>query len=134
MKAYRYSKISTIVFLFICLIAFCNEQEYEIVGHWTKDDSHAFTVCTKITDLDKLQEFGETMPYNFGKNTTVYFFTEKEQTPDISDWPQESWTWLIIAIRDSEHFANCSAIFDRLSSGDERIIEEPAKYLKDTLF
>jgi hypothetical protein len=134
MKAYRIRGLLITSFLLMFIVAYCDEPDYEIVGHWTKGQSHVFTVYTKITDMDKLQEFGETMPYVLGKNTSVYYFADKESTPDISKWPEDSWTRLILAMKDSEYFPKCTVWYDHLSSGDERIVPEPAKYLKDSLF
>ena len=116
------------------LLAYGEESEFDIVGHWSRDNSHVFTVATKVTELDKLQEFGETLPYVLGKNTTVYYFSSKELAPDVTDWPEQSWTMMLVAMKNNEHYKDCVALWDRLSSGDERIVPEPAKYLKDRLF
>jgi len=116
------------------LLSCAKSAEYEIVSHWEKDQSHVYSVYTKITDIDKLQAYSETMPYTLGKNTTVCFFKERNLTPDFSKLEANSWTTAVISIWKSKDFQNCTAWYDRLSSGDDRIVEDPPVHLADSLF
>ncbi|MCP4583054.1 MAG: hypothetical protein GY839_15705 [candidate division Zixibacteria bacterium] len=131
------SNISIVLGVTICimLILVCAKSpEFEIVSHWEKNQSHIYSVYTKITDLNKMQSFAETLPYTLGKNTTVCFFKDKELTPDFNTIEGSSWTMTVIGISKSEDFKNCTAWYDRLSSGDDRIVEDPAIHLADGLF
>lgn len=126
--------IAYFIIIATSLFACAESAQYEDISHWEKNQQYVFIVYTQITDLKQLQEYAETKPYVDGQNTTVCFYNDKKQAPDISNMKANSWTQAILTIRDSEHFKRCTAWYDRLSSGDERIVEDPAIHLADAIF
>lgn len=126
--------LAYLVIITTSLLACAKSAEYEDISHWEKNQQYVFIVYTTVTNLDSLQEYAETKPYFDGQNTTVCFYDDKKLAPDISNIKANSWSQAIIIIRDSEHIKHCIAWYDRLSSGDERIVEDPAIHLADGLF
>jgi hypothetical protein len=117
------------------LLACAKSAQFEDISHWEKNNQqYIFVVYTTVTNLDSLQEYAETKPYVDGQNTTVCFYNDKKIAPDISNLNANSWSQAVIIIRDSEPYKHCTAWYDRLSSGDERIVEDPAIHLADALF
>jgi len=134
MKRNTISILAYLVIITVSLIACAKPTVYEDISHWEKNQQYVFIVYTTATNLDTLQAYAETKPYADGQNTTVCFYNDKKLAPDISDINANSWSQAILIIRDSEYIKHCTAWYDRLSSGDERIVEDPAIHLADGLF
>ena len=131
-KLSAYLTVSSI--LIMALLACAKGPAFEVVSHWEKNQSHIYSVYTNVTDLDQLQAFADTLSYTLGKNTTVCFFGKKELTPDFGTLKEGTWTTAVLGIYKSDDFKNMTAWYDRFSSGDERIVPDPAEHLTDGLF
>jgi hypothetical protein len=81
--------ISILIFIgFVFLISLFlignDNSNIEQIGYWKKNNTRVFSVYTKTTDFQEMKEYGKKQMHTMGRTTTVYFFNNKEYTPDVT--------------------------------------------------
>jgi len=91
-------------------------KTFEEIGFWKDRGNRVYTVFTSHTDWELIKSYAREKPWKRGRLTMVYFFYDRDKTPDIStykegyDIPKRYKPYLL-------------AVYKRLGKGNEKLIK-----------
>lgn len=95
MKERKFTKWQGLIYIIVIAVIFggcvsiCKDDNngFKQVGYFKSNESpytRIFSVYTEVTDIDSLAGYARKKPFTDGGFTTVLFFNNKENTPDVT--------------------------------------------------
>ena len=97
------------------------------VGYWKNDRNRIFTVFAPDTNWIEMELHARKKMHTTGRITSVFFFDDITQTPDITLIKGAFVADVIDYIYDSEYASHCVARYDKWPNGSSEFIKYPTK-------
>ena len=99
----------------------------EDIGHWQEGRNRVFTVFASDTNWTSLQEHAINKMYSRGNFTFVFFFDDKNMTPDITNLKFTYVSEAVDYIYDLGYIDHCIAQYSRYPTGISDFTKYPGK-------
>jgi hypothetical protein len=102
-----------------------NLSGFQQIGFWQKADNRLYTIYASDEDWVAMEEYADRKPYKTGKTTSVFFFNNRNGTPDVTKY-QGLWSDVIDRIYADGDTTYWIARYDRFPSGEAIFKRYPA--------
>ena len=95
-----------------------NYSEFEKIGYYKNGKIRIRSYYTSTMDFEKIKNHARTMPWTEGGVTHIYYFDDKENTPNVSH----------LGVKFSPRFKkSCIASYNKLTHNEENFEKYPFK-------